>query len=221
MPTNIIETATKGSTVSVPIGTDKRKASTLVPGFQALSDRAAWLEALVTRLCGAATDIITTALLIPVGNITLRLTGGHLIFDGDDDFNIYLGGIGGTPGGVQFFMNGFMAAHAFTAGRTGRANRKVVLHTAVGSIDPRTHDLALCTPAAGAFNLEIASETYVAGDHFRVVNYAATGGYNVAVKHPGGAALYTVPVATGSRASWADFVYTGSAWVEAGCSVAV
>lgn len=189
MPSNIVETATKGSAISAPIGADVRNAASVRTPFQAVGDRLAWLEALVTRLCGTATNIITTALLVPNGTVTLNLGAANLEIIGDDDGNIYLGGVGNSPGGVQMYANGNMASHMFTGGRTGRANRKPdATLTGAGpfNIRPDLYDTFICS-GSGAIIVNIdPAGSYVTGEHFRIVNLATSNGYTVAIKSASG-----------------------------------
>lgn len=223
MPTNIIETATKGSTLSVPVGTDKRKASSLTAAWQAIANRLLWLETFVSRIAGAATDVITTGLLVPVGNITLRLTTGGIIFDGNDDYNIHLGGVGGTPGGVQLFANGNMGGHMFTKGRSGRANLKRADHVAGGGpydIDPSLYNLFKFTPdSAIVVNIDpTPAYPYKDGDTFRVCNLSTTLGRTIAIKRDSGAVtVFTLAPGVAGGQSFVDIVYDDAGtWSECG-----
>ena len=141
MPSNIVETASKGDAISVPVGADVRNAASVRTPFQSVGNRLKWLEAFVTRIAGAATDLITTGILKPPNDFKLDLGSTNLEIIGDDDGNVHLGGVNGSPGGVQLFCNGLLGAHLFTAGRTGRANRKTLnIAPASGSttlVDPR------------------------------------------------------------------------------------
>jgi hypothetical protein len=195
MPSAIVETPVQGTPIDAPLDADLRNAASVRVPFQATGNRLNWLEAFVKRIGGIATDLITTALLIPAGNLTLRLTGGNLIFDGNDDYNVYLGGIGGTPGGVQLFANGNMAGQMFTKGRTGRANRKPnATLTGAGPFDirPDLYDTyQVSASGACVINIDPAG-TYAEGDSFRVVNLATSNGYTIAIKSGGGAVTHYV-----------------------------
>lgn len=77
MPTNIVETPVKGTVLSVPVGSDKRKASTLLAAWQAIGNRLNFLEAfyeLIKPLTLGGTINPAAALVInavlTVGNLT-------------------------------------------------------------------------------------------------------------------------------------------------------
>lgn len=222
MPSNIVETATKGTAISAPLDADARNAASVRIPFQAVGNRLAWLEAFVSRVAGAAVDVVTTAVLVPVGNLTLRLTGGSLIIDGNDDYNIHLGGLSGSPGGVQLFAYGNMASHLFTAGRTGRPNRKVqVITPAAGTtnIDPTYYDTIFVTPSVGCSLKITPTGTPVAGDWIEVVSLS--GSNSAQILDPASAVpegdVSPLRSATGFHRS-AVYVYAGGAWRMAGAS---
>lgn len=143
---------------------------------QDLADRTKWAYLRLNPFWAGGT-------VAPTGPVVIDLSGGSWTFQGDDDFNIELGA------GVQFFANGRMAGPLFTAGRTGRANRKPsATLTGAGphTIRPDLYDTFVCN-CSGAVILNIdPAGTYVEGDSFKVVNIATSNGYTVTIKHSSG-----------------------------------
>lgn len=218
MPSNIVETATKGSAISAPLDADLRNAASVRTPLQSVGNRLAWLEAVVSRLFGtSATANAAGTSLVPEDNLTLDLSSGRLDIVGNDDNNINLGGVGGTPGGVQLFANGNMAAHMFTAGRTGRANKKLVnLGTSANqTIDPRAYDtFAYLTGAAIDVQVSTAEVDLEDGDWFRVINKVTSAGA-ITVKNTAGVTLHVVPLPSGGLPAMREYTWHAatSSWV--------
>lgn len=219
MPTDIIETATKGTTISVPIGTDTRTAASLNNAWQAIGNRLLWLEEVIERLGGASATLNASGSFIPPASLVFDLSTGALSFIGNDDFNIHLGGVGGSPGGVQFFANGLMASHLFTAGRTGRVNAKCFAAApgANTTIDVLLYNHLAYTPSAD-LNVQIdisgstgAGAVLQSGDGARFINYSTS--FSISVRDPANAEIIALGVAaSAAEPSWADVYYNGSAW---------
>lgn len=200
--------STYPASITVPEDGDARNAASVVVGFQGLANRFAFAMA---RALGA---LLNGGTFRPGGSVTWELHDGNLIITGDDDFNIHLGGVGGSPGGAQLFANGNMASHMFTAGRTGRANKKTVTASPATNqtVDPRHYDCLLYSPT-GAIEVAVLTNTYVQGDHFTVSNFSLAGGNTITVKDPGGVTLAVVPIHNGSKPGFGSFVYDGANWV--------
>ena len=221
MPTDITETAAgaKGTTISVPVGTDTRTAASLMNAWQAIGNRLAWLEAFVERIAGTEADVETTGELVPPDNLVIDLSDGRLDIIGNDDNNINLGGLAGSPGGVQLFCNGLLAAHLFTEGRTGRANEKVFVATpgANTTIDALLYNCYLGTPSAD-INLQIdlagstgAGAVLKKGDVLHVCNYSTS--FAISVRDPSAVQIIALAAApSAEEPAWCDVVYNGSAW---------
>jgi hypothetical protein len=205
---NVSETDSFATNVQMPADGDPAdssdfEASTIKP----LTDRSRW--------CKLRLDPwVTGGTLTLPGDSTNPLTiiAGTIGFDNtglSDDAGLKLGD--GATGGV------LMGPYSKQGG-TGRQPKKVVAGTPATNqtVNPRYTDLVRYNPSA-AIELAILTDAdYVTGDHFRVVNVSATSGRTITVKDPGGATIYVVPIASGSRTSWVDIVYDGANWVECG-----
>ncbi len=184
MPTNIIETPVKGTTIEVPIGTDKRKASSLMAAWQAIANRLKFLEDWHTVL----NVLIEGGTLTPEDDVTVALTGGHLTFTGNTDYGIVLG--------TDTFLiaNGRMRGALFAgAGGSGRANKRVQgtiapVAASTTEVDASTFDHVWVNPG-GDCNIQIENApatAYVVGDHITVQNVSIS---TVDVKNPAGTTL--------------------------------
>lgn len=209
MPSAIVETATKGSAISAPVGADVRNAASVRVPFQAVGDRLAWLEAFVTRIAGALTDIITTGILSPPDDVEINLEAGFLDITGNDDYGLRIGT------GAKFIPNGRIENHCFDGtGGYGRANKRVqgTIAPAGGSttdVDATIHDMVWVNPAA-ACNIRIDGTPAIAyqpGDHITIQNSSI---YTIDVKNPAGTTLVQLTVAN----NWATMILAedGTTW---------
>jgi hypothetical protein len=213
--------STYPASVTVPEDGDARNAASVVVGFQALANRCAYMF-------GKVIDALVNGGTWLIGGestgLTLDLSNGMIKLIGNDDHNIHLGGLNGSPGGVQFFANGNMAGHMFTAGRTGRANHKIVnLGTSSNQlISPLTHDtFAYLTGADIEVQVSTAEADLEDGDHFKVINKITSSG-TITVKNTAGVTLHVVPLPSGGMPAIRGYTWHAatSSWVLTSWAVA-
>jgi len=180
--------------------------------FQAIGNRLKFLENFYDLFTGGAAGALAGVFKF-ASSITFDLSNGGLNLVGNDDFNINLGGVDGSPGGVQLFCNGLLGGHLFTAGRSGRANRKPLAVTATSTIDPTLYDTYVCLAVAN-ITLTVAAGSYVAGECFRVVN--TTSGFTITLKDPAASTVFTLESRSASRNSYVDIMFNGTNWREIG-----
>lgn len=204
MSTSLVEDGSVyPSSVTVPGDGDARNAASVIVGFQALADRCKYLYTKLGVWINGGT-------IRPSAAVTLNLQDANFLITGDDDYNVHLGGVSGSPGGVQFFAYGNMASQLFTAGRTGRANRKPNFNNAAASqtIDPILYDTFIFTPSAAGQTYTTTTQTYVEGDWFEISNQSATNTFQINA----GGVITTVAVLSGVIPGTAVMVYASGSW---------
>jgi hypothetical protein len=188
--------ATYPVSITVPEDGDARNAASVVVSFQALANRLAHFW---TKFANA---------LINGGTITLPALTFTAPISGSLTF--------GTNTALVVDRN--LQGPLFGVASAGRANKKTQTSSpgTNQSINTITVDTFLWQPSA-AIEAQIANNTYVRGDHFRVVNYTlGPGSETITVKNPAGTTLAVVPVHTAGQPGWGDFVFDGTNWLCTG-----
>lgn len=199
MPSAIVETATKATPIDAPVGADPRTAASVRTPLQAVGNRLAWLEAFVTRIVGALTDVSSTGILEPTDDVIVDLDNGFWTFKSTSgDYALVIDAT------TKLIVNGRIGGHCFDGtGGNGRANRRVsTIAPAAASttdVDPTLHDLVWVN-AAGGCSIRIEPDPSVAykiGDHITI---KSTTIFVIDVKNPAGVTLAQLQ--------------TGNDWVE-------
>lgn len=213
MPANITETATKGTVLSVPIGTDKRKASSLTAAWQAIGNRLKFWEDWHTL----ANVLFAGGSLASVAQLTVDITGGGWKFTATI----------GTPSleidgasNALFKPNGRCGSELFTRGLSGGgANYKcygpgIVTTGANLAVNPLAYDLFDINPSA-AIDLQLLGTSFPSGHRIRVINRSHTSGRFISVKNNAGTLILALTVNTSATFDipiWQDFYWDGTVW---------
>lgn len=206
MPQNIIETPTKGTTLSVPIGTDQRKASSLMAAWQAIGDRLKFAEDLGDLL----------AVFLSGGAAALSNNLAWTIADGK--IFSFAKGAGGLGSVVSFLssivvrFDGNVVGKLFTAGQEGYANTKTLRVTAGSgdfALQSIGYNLCILSGLSGDRTAELdVPAAGLDGLTMRIVNHSPT--YFVHYKNSGGSIMGNSLKYTASQMFSVDLL-----WVEA------
>lgn len=198
MPVDIVETATKGTTLSVPIGTDKRKASSLTAAWQAIANRLKFAEDFFDALTGLGSTLVITddtEWEVADGKV-LKIRGSAGAGDGVLDLTLITAHYSGSAEGP-------LVSSSFS----GRVPKKYERLTATGTFNPMHFDYVACVPS-GTMNLTFDvtdAALFEDGDHVLVVLNAAQ---TLNIKASGGATQVTLTTA----GSWVELIYEASAF---------